>query len=167
MPKGLVDDGPVYVRVIGNAAQIIQQVLAVNSTTKTSRPGAPLWQRVSSLSPRQRGGVSPKRKAMFNSKSSSRALRFSSPRRILSGVPQLAAFKKLLTAPSRPSRTSDFRFLLIGVVTLHRLEVIAKKFVVIKVVLNKFVLVLRRFFFTLRKIRATYGEFGKHHSATQ
>ena len=47
-------------------------------------------------------GVPPNRKDTFNSKLPSRARRSSSPRRILSGVPQLAAFMKPSIAPSMP-----------------------------------------------------------------
>src|SRR5262245_41466767 len=48
-------------------------------------------------------GVPPKRKATFISKSPSSWRRCSSPRRILSGVPQLAACMKPVTAPWSPA----------------------------------------------------------------
>ena len=107
-------------------------------------------------------GVPPNRKATFSSKSPSRARRSSSPRKILSGVPQLAAFMKPSTAPSEPSRSGDLGLLLVGVVTLHRGEVIAQEFVVIEVALDEFALVLPRFFFALVQIGAADHELRKH-----
>src|SRR5271167_1289783 len=41
--------------------------------------------------------------------------------------------------------TRDFRLLLIGVVTLHGLEVLAQEFVVVKVAFDEFTLVFARF----------------------
>ena len=71
-------------------------------------------------------GMPPKRKATFSSKSPTIALRSSRPLRILSGVPQLAAFNEAFDRSFESGRTCDFSLFLIGVVALDRLEVIAR-----------------------------------------
>src|SRR5438132_6412003 len=52
----------------------------------------------------------------------------------------------------------DLSLLLIGVVTLHRLEVLAQEFVVIEVALDEFALVLARIFFGFGHVVAAHAE---------
>src|SRR5262249_47315229 len=57
----------------------------------------------------------------------------------------------------------NLRLLLIGVITLHCLEVLAEKFVVIEVAFDEFPLIAARLLLSLSEIGAAHAKFGQHH----
>src|SRR6202011_5156762 len=78
-------------------------------------------------------------------------------RRAPTGGPHEAGYRTFEAALA-----GDLSLLLIGVVTLHGLEVLAQEFVVVKVALDEFALVLARFPLGFGQVGAAHAELRQH-----